>query len=67
MKYLVPLFMALSIGTQAQSIHFKSVLVDTHNDCITACIEKKVSLDQDLTGINHSDLIRFKQGGVDYQ
>ena len=67
MKYLVPLFMALSIGTQAQSIHFKSVLVDTHNDCITACIEKKVSLDQDLTGINHSDLKRFKQGGVDYQ
>ena len=67
MKYLVPLFLALSIGAQGQAIHFKSVLVDTHNDAVTACIEKKVSLDQDLKGINHSDLKRFKEGGVDYQ
>jgi membrane dipeptidase len=67
MKFLVPLFMALSIGAQAQSIHFKSVVVDTHNDAVTACIEKKVSLDQDLRGINHSDLKRFKEGGLDYQ
>lgn len=67
MKYLVPLFMALSIGAQGQSIHFKSVVVDTHNDAVTACIEKKVSLDQDLKGINHSDLKRFKEGGLDYQ
>jgi membrane dipeptidase len=59
--------MALSIGAQAQSIHFKSVVVDTHNDAVTACIEKKVSLDQDLRGINHSDLKRFKEGGLDYQ
>jgi membrane dipeptidase len=67
MKNLIFFFLILAIGTQAQPIHFKSVLVDTHNDCITACIEKKVSLDQDLRGINHSDLTRFKQGGVDYQ
>ena len=67
MKILVPLFMSLSIGAQAQSIHFKSVVVDTHNDAVTACIEKKVSLDQDLRGINHSDLKRFKEGGLDYQ
>jgi membrane dipeptidase len=59
--------MALSIGAQGQSIHFKSVVVDTHNDAVTACIEKKVSLDQDLKGINHSDLKRFKEGGLDYQ
>ncbi len=67
MKYLVPVFIAFSIGAEAQAIHYKSVLVDTHNDAVTACIEKKVSLDQDLKGINHSDLKRFKQGGVDYQ
>jgi membrane dipeptidase len=64
MKYL---FLLLSFATFAQDIHFKSILVDTHNDCLTACIEKNVSLDQDLTGINHSDLARFKKGGVDYQ
>jgi membrane dipeptidase len=65
MKYLF--FLLLSTVTFAQDIHFKSILVDTHNDCLTACIEKKVSLDTDLTGINHSDLARFKKGGVDYQ
>ncbi|MFM6913965.1 MAG: hypothetical protein ACKOUQ_03560, partial [Aquirufa sp.] len=62
MKHLF--FLLLSTATFAQDIHFKSILVDTHNDCLTACIEKKVSLDQDLTGINHSDLARFKKGGV---
>jgi membrane dipeptidase len=67
MKYLIPLCLALSIGAKGQAIHFKSILVDTHNDAVSACIEKKVSLDQDLTGINHSDLKRFKEGGVDYQ
>jgi membrane dipeptidase len=67
MKYIVILFLAFSLGAKAQSIHFKSILVDTHNDAVTACIEKKVSLDQDLTGVNHSDLKRFKEGGVDYQ
>jgi len=65
MKYLI--FLLVSTAAFAQDIHFKSILVDTHNDCLTACIEKKVSLDSDLTGINHSDLARFKKGGVDYQ
>jgi len=67
MKYLSVLFCAISITGFSQKIHFKSVLVDTHNDAITACIEKKVSFDQDLNGINHSDLKRFKEGGLDYQ
>ena len=67
MKYLAALLLLVSASASAQAIHFKSVLVDAHNDCVTACIEKKVSLDQDLKGINHSDLARFKQGGVDYQ
>lgn len=30
-------------------------------------MEKGVILDQDLTGITHSDLDRLKQGGVDVQ
>ena len=67
MKYLYVLFCAISITGFSQKIHYKSILVDTHNDAITACIEKKVSFDQDLTGINHSDLKRFKEGGLDYQ
>ncbi len=67
MKYLTLVFCAISLSGFAQKIHYKSILVDTHNDAPTACIEKKVSFDQDLTGINHSDLKRFKEGGLDYQ
>ena len=67
MKYLTVLFCAISITGFTQKIHYKSILVDTHNDAVTACIEKKVSFDQDLTGVNHSDLKRFKEGGLDYQ
>lgn len=67
MKYLTLVFCAISLSGFAQKIHYKSILVDTHNDAPTACIEKKVSFDQDLTGVNHSDLKRFKEGGLDYQ
>ncbi len=48
-------------------IHAKAIMVDSHNDILTACIEKKVSMDNDLKGRTHSDLKRFKEGGVDVQ
>jgi membrane dipeptidase len=48
-------------------IHAKAVVVDTHNDFPSASIEKKVSFDQDLLGITHSDLVRMRSGGVDVQ
>lgn len=48
-------------------IHQKAVFTDSHNDILTACIEKKLSMDADLTGKTHSDLARFKKAGVDVQ
>jgi membrane dipeptidase len=45
----------------------KMVVIDTHNDFPTTSIEKKVSFDQNLKGITHSDLKRMQQGGVDVQ
>ena len=57
-------------GLNAQnykSLHKKAIVVDTHNDFISTAIEKKVSFDQDLKGITHSDLKRVKEGGVDIQ
>ncbi len=50
-----------------QKIHAKAIVVDSHNDILTASIEKKVSMDQELKGRTHSDLTRFKQGGLDVQ
>ncbi len=50
-----------------QDIHNQAILIDTHNDVLLQTMEKGVILDQDLTGITHSDLDRLKQGGVDVQ
>ncbi len=50
-----------------KSLHKKAIVIDTHNDFISTGIEKKVSFDQDLKGITHSDLKRMKEGGVDIQ
>ena len=41
--------------------------MDTHNDILTASIEKKVSMDDNLKGKTHSDLQRWKEGGLDVQ
>jgi membrane dipeptidase len=64
------LFLLLPFSVQAQhyqKIHDKAIVADSHNDILTACMEKKVSMDADLKGRTHSDLNRFKQGGVDVQ
>ena len=59
---------ALQVSAQKyQRIHRKAVMVDTHNDLLTAVIEKKLQLDTDLKGKTHSDLNRFLQAGVDLQ
>lgn len=50
-----------------KNIHDQAILVDTHNDVLLQTMEKGVILDQDLTGIAHSDLDRLKKGGVDVQ
>ncbi|MBI2284660.1 MAG: membrane dipeptidase [Bacteroidetes bacterium] len=52
---------------QYQKIHKNAIVIDSHNDILTACMEKKVSMDDNLKGRTHSDLNRFKEGGVDVQ
>ncbi|MFT3826321.1 MAG: dipeptidase [Chitinophagaceae bacterium] len=51
----------------ARQIHDKAIVVDTHNDILTTVQEKKLSFDQDLKGKTHSDLARWKEGGVDVE
>ena len=63
------LFFSLQ-GISAQSykkLHEKSIVIDTHNDILNKCFDRGYSFDQDLTGKTHSDLKRFKQGGIDVQ
>ena len=68
LKKLCILLLPICVQAQNyQKIDSKAILVDSHNDILTACIEKKVSMDDDLKGKTQSDLIRFKEGGVDVQ
>jgi membrane dipeptidase len=50
-----------------KKLHFYSIVVDTHNDLLSTAIAKGYSIDKDLSGKTHSDLDRFKKGGVDVQ
>src|SRR5919112_1753260 len=58
-----------SICANGQSyikLHTKALVVDTHNDVMISMLEGK-DIATDLKGQTHSDLLRFKQGGVDAQ
>jgi membrane dipeptidase len=67
--FLLPVLFISSIvfSQNAKKIHFKSILIDTHNDIPTTAIDKGVSFDQQLKHKTHSDLQRMKEGGVDAQ
>lgn len=52
---------------QYQKLHKKAIVIDTHNDILTTCLDDKLSFDQDLRGKTHSDLNRFIEGGFDVQ
>jgi membrane dipeptidase len=57
----------VSNGQSFKRLHEKYIVVDTHNDILNKCFDRGYSFDQDLAGKTHSDLKRFKQGGIDVQ
>ena len=61
------LFSAALMSQSYQQIYEKAVLVDTHNDVISTVTMKGLNIENDLTGQSHSDIARFKKGGVDVQ
>src|SRR5204862_1229173 len=50
-----------------KKIHRKAIVVDTHNDILMKVADRGIVFDQDLTGIAHSDLARWKKGCLDVQ
>ena len=69
-KIIISLLFSAPFFLAAQSykkFHFNSIVVDTHNDLLSKVVDDKVIIDSDLTGKTHSDLDRFKKGGVDVQ
>lgn len=65
---IVMLLAALQLPAQSfKKIHRKAIVVDTHNDILMQAADRGVVFDQDLTGKTHSDLARWKKGGLDVQ
>jgi membrane dipeptidase len=61
-------FTALQVSAQDfKQIHFRAIVVDTHNDILTTAVDKSLPIDQNLKGKTQSDLNRWAQGGVDVQ
>ena len=76
MKYLIFALCCFASVAKAQNntdnkrykkVHQRAIMADSHNDLLTASIEKNLRIDQDLRGKTHSDLQRFKDAGVDVQ
>ena len=50
-----------------EKINGKAILVDTHNDILMKAVDKGFVFDENLKGKSHSDLKRWKKGGLDVQ
>ena len=68
-NYIFVLFCLLSITSQSQStkkFHYKAILADTHNDVLSSSVLEGKDISHRLSS-GHSDLDRWKEGGVDVQ
>src|SRR5437762_815903 len=68
-KILILFIFELPILLFAQSskkLHFKTVLVDTHNDVLSSSVLERKDISHRLT-TGHSDLDRWREGGLDVQ
>jgi membrane dipeptidase len=54
------------VAQKGKGLHHRTLLVDTHNDCLSAQTLTGKDLSKPLTE-GHSDYYRFKKGGVDVQ
>jgi membrane dipeptidase len=61
------LFSLTSSAQSYKQIHDKAIVIDTHNDVLSSATMKGLNIEDDLTGKTHSDIARFKKGGVDVQ
>lgn len=61
------LFIHQSQAQSYQQIHNHAIIVDTHNDILMRAVDVGISFDKNLKGITHSDLNRWKKGGLDVQ
>jgi len=63
---LLVLIISPVLAQKGKGLHHRSLLVDTHNDCLSAQTLEGRDLGEHLS-TGHSDYYRFKKGGVDLQ
>jgi len=61
------LFSPVLFAQSYQKIHHKAILVDSHNDILMKAADLGSLMDGDGRGKTHSDLSRWKEGGLDVQ
>lgn len=70
MRYLILFSLLLAsvfvIAQSARKIHFKAILVDTHNDVLSSSVLEGKDISHRINS-GQSDLDRFREGGVDVQ
>ena len=69
-QFATALLMLSAIACYSQSykkLHEKAIVIDTHNDVLSSATMKGLDLGRNLKGKTHSDLDRFKKGGIDIQ
>jgi membrane dipeptidase len=60
------IFAMQALGQSSKKLHYKAILVDTHNDVLSSSVLEGKDISHRLT-TGHSDLDRWKEGGLDVQ
>lgn len=67
MFLLTLFFIQYTKAQEYKNIHKNAILIDTHNDILSKTIDDGYLMDTNLKGKTHSDLARWKEGGLDVQ
>ncbi len=65
--FVLFLLLAVQAATAQKNLHENAIVVDTHNDVLSTATLKGLNIEDDLRGLTHSDLARFRKGGIDIQ
>lgn len=57
----------VSYGQSYKKLHKEAIVIDTHNDVLSSATMRGLDIGVNLKGKTHSDLMRFKKGGIDIQ
>jgi membrane dipeptidase len=64
---LLLLLPVLSFSQSYKKLHDQAIVIDTHNDVLSTVTMRGLNFENDLSSKSHSDLNRFKRGGVDIE